>query len=64
MQSTAKQTRLIFSILHYVQSGQVGVLLQSYAQPSIPIYAIYLHAGKSTPKIRAFLDFLKSIHSA
>jgi DNA-binding transcriptional LysR family regulator len=41
-----------------VRSGRLVRVLPSYAPPARPIYLLYTHGSKLTPKVRSFIDFV------
>jgi DNA-binding transcriptional LysR family regulator len=41
-----------------IKAGRLRAVLEEYAAPARPIYAIYLHRRHLSAKVRTFVDFL------
>ena len=48
-----------FSIGHDLRAGDLQTVLDDYELETRSVYAVYPQAGRYSPRIRAFIDYLK-----
>ncbi|CAB3770112.1 LysR family transcriptional regulator [Paraburkholderia humisilvae] len=47
-----------WQVAHEIAAGRLRTLLDAYRPPPTPVYAVFDHARRSSPKVRTFVDYL------